>query len=167
MRFEVVQRFALPVDAVAAAYLRPELYETFVDLPKLGEVRPIGVEDRPDGMRVRVWYRFTAPLPPGAGRVVRPELLTWREVTDYEPGGRRGSFRIEPEHYPDVLACAGGIEVVAGDRPGGCVRRVRGDLRIRLPFVLRAATGPVERVVVGGLQEALAAQVPHVEAFAG
>lgn len=164
MRITVEQHIGRPARAVFEAYLQPALYDTFAGLPKLGQV--VGRSAEPDGDEVLVeaWYRFTASLPPGAGRVVDADKLSWLEVTRYRPGDLSGRFELHPDHYPKLLTCHGDI-TIHDEGPGRCTRRIDGDLRLHLPLWARPLTGRAEGALVSGLGEALAAQVPLVERF--
>jgi hypothetical protein len=164
MRFTVEQLIAAPAGAVLEAYLEPALYDTFAGLPKLGDVEGRAAGGEGNEVVVEAWYRFTAPLPPGAGRIVDAHKLTWLEVTRYRPADLTGHFELRPDHYPRLLSCRGDLSVEA-DGPDRCVRRVQGDLRLHLPFWARALTGRAEHAIVSGLREALVAQVPRVERF--
>jgi hypothetical protein len=163
MRLEIRQRFAMGEDEVAAAYLNPGLYPCFHTVGKLGDIAVLGVEEVAEGRRarVRVRYRFMGRVPPLATTVVDPRKLSFVEETIYDEGA--GSFRIIGDHYPGLLSCTGRIELAPQGH--GCVRHVTGELRAHLPLLARPATPVVERSLTSGLGEALAAQVPIVEAF--
>ncbi len=159
MRFEVTQRFAAPVADVLAAYTDPAFYEQLVGLPKVGE--PEVLDKRVDGDRVvlRVHYRFTADLPSAATRVIDPKRLTWVEETTYDLAAATSRSRLLPDHYPDRLtASASASFTAAGD---GTVRRIDGDLKVRMPLV----GGKVEGAIVSGLKEHLADEAKVAERF--
>jgi hypothetical protein len=155
----VEQVYDAPVDEVARAYTEPGLFERLGDLPKLG--RPELLERREDGdrVRLRVRYRFTGDISPAARRVIDPAKLSWVEHTDHDLARRRVEFRMAPDHYPDRLRSSG----LYSFRPDGSgTRRVtEGELVVRVPLV----GGAVERAIVSGLREHLAAEVPLVESF--
>lgn len=159
MRFEVTQRFTAPVADVLGAYTDPAFYEQLVGLPKVGE--PEVLEHRVDGNRVvlRVHYRFTAPLPSAATRVIDPKKLTWIEETTYDLAGATSRSRLLPDHYPDRLTAAATASfAAAGD---GTVRRIDGDLKVKMPLV----GGKVEGAIVSGLREHLADEARVADRF--
>jgi hypothetical protein len=162
MRLDIRQRFAIGPEAVAGAYLDPDLYPRFHTVGQLGDIAVLGIEALGDGHRARVRYRFVGRIPPLASTVVDPDRLSFVEETLYAHGA--GTFRIVGDHYPGLLSCRGRIELGARG-PGGCVRHVSGELQVHLPLLARPATPMVERSLASGLGEALAAQVPIVEAF--
>lgn len=150
MRFQVEQRFDAPVAAVLATYTDPAFYEQLVGLPKVGE--PQVVEHRADADRVvmMVHYRFTADLPGAALAVIDADKLTWIEESTYDLAAATCRSKLLPDHYPDRLtASATSSFEPAG---GGTVRRIDGDLKVRMPLV----GGKVERAIVSGLQDHLA-----------
>jgi hypothetical protein len=153
------QVFDAPVDDVARAYTEPGLFERLGDLPKLG--RPELLERREDGDRVhlRVRYRFTGDISAAARRVIDPAKLTWVEHTTHDLARHRVEFRMAPDHYPDRLRSSGHYSFRADG--SGTRRLTEGELLVRVPLV----GGAVERAIVSGLGEHLAAEVPVVEGF--
>jgi hypothetical protein len=68
-------------------------------------------------------------------------------------------YRLVPDHYADRLQSSGSCSIEpAGD---GCLRTVTGRLKVRALVV----GGAVERAIVSGLREHLAAEVAVVERF--
>lgn len=163
MRFTFDQWFAGDPDAVQAVFLEPGFYEDLATLPKLGTPRLL--EQRRDGDRVhqRVHYRFTGDLSAAVRAVVDPARLTWVDESEHDLAARSVTFRLLPEHYADRFRCAGRyrFEPAPGD-PARTVRRTEGELTVRAAFV----GGAVERAIVSGLGEHLAAEVPIVERWA-
>ncbi|MPY96164.1 MAG: hypothetical protein GEV08_24800 [Acidimicrobiia bacterium] len=165
MKFAIEQRFRRSAHDVYEAYLDPALYDTFTGLPRLGEVKGLSCTDDGADVVVEAWYRFTADLPPGAGRIVDRQRLTWVEESRYRRSDLSGSFEIRPDHYRQLLRCAGTISLEDAAPGAGTVRRVEGDLRLSLPLWARPMTGRAEGAVVDGLRVFLGAEVPVAEAF--
>jgi hypothetical protein len=90
--------------------------------------------------------------------VIDPRRLSWIEHSVHDLADGIMRFRIEPDHYADRLQASGQATIVA--RAGGGSRRtVTGSVRVR---VLLA--GPrVERVIVSGMRDNLAAEAPLVD----
>ena len=159
MRFEIVQRYRSPADAVERAYADGALYPTLVGLPKLGGIELLGEDRDGDVVRMRARYRFTGHLAGAVTAVVDPQKLTWVQESTHELGTGRATFVLLPDHYPDRLQSSGTYDVEAdGD---GSRRIVRGELKVRAPLV----AGRVEKAIVSGLQEYLEAEAPRVDAW--
>lgn len=153
MRFEVTQHYASPAEAVLAVYTEPGFVTSLGELPRIG--RPDELEHRAEAGRVttRIRFRFTAELPAAATAVIDRDRLTWIEETVYDLDARRATVRLLPDHYPDRLTAAATV-AFTDDGRGGSVRRIQGDLKVRMPLV----AGKVERAIVGGLEEYLDAE---------
>ena len=156
MRFRVIQQFAAPVDDVVALYTSAKLYE---QLPEIGRIgRPTVLDRREQGTRVtlRLRYRFTAELPTAALAVIQPDRLTWVEETTTDRATGRSTVRLLPDHYASKLRAGAEVEV----RPDGdgARRHVSGELKVRVLLV----GGQVERAIVAGLEEHLAAEAAAV-----
>lgn len=163
MQVAISQEFAVSPAEVAAAYVDPELYARFEALPKLADVRLVGVERRDDVTVVRVHERFAAPLNAMTRKVLDPARLGWVEESELAADGS-GTFRILPDHYERMLRFAGRITLGPGRGEGTAHRRITGELAVSLPLPLRPFAGVTERTIVDGLADVLAAQVPLVEA---
>ena len=160
MDFTVTQTFAAGADAVARAYASPDLYGLLVGLPKLGA--PEVVDHRVDGalVHLQVRYRFVGDLSPAVTAVIDPRRLTWVEHSSHDLVARTVRYRLVPDHYPDRLQSSGTCAIEpAGD---GSTRTVSGRLKVKALVV----GGAVERAIVSGLREHLAAEVAVVDRFA-
>lgn len=159
MNFRLDQRIAAPPAAVAAAFADPAYYASMGALPKLGTPEVLRREVDGDVITIDVRYRFTGDLSPAVTAVVDPARLTWVEHSTHDLAAREVRFELRPDHYPDRLRCQGGYRLEPdGD---GTVRHAEGDLRVRAPLV----AGMVERAIVSGLREHLAAEAGLVERF--
>ena len=161
MRFELVQRFAHPPEAVDAAYADAALYPTLVGLPKLGDIEVLAHERADARARLSIRFGFTGDLPPAVTAVVDPHRLTWVQETEHDLATGTTTFRLVPDHYPDRLA-ASGRAVVRADGTGSR-RVVSGELKVRALLV----AGKVEQAIVSGLGEYLEAEAPAVDRYLG
>jgi hypothetical protein len=134
---------------VLATYTDPAFYAALDGLPKVGEPRVL--EHRVEGDRVvlRVHYRFTADLPSAALRVIDADKLTWVEETTYDLAAATSRSKLLPDHYPDRLQASATATFTAEGT--GAVRRIDGELKVRMPLV----GGKVEGAIVSGLKEHL------------
>lgn len=159
MRFQIEQRFAADVDAVAQAYADPALYAALDGLLKLSQPEVVSHQVEGDTVVLQVRYHFGGELSAAARAVIDPARLTWVERSTHDLGQRRTTFTMVPDHYRDRFTCEGSYRFEAVD--GGCRRRGEGDLRVKALLV----AGAVEAAIVSGLKEHLVDEVPVVEAF--
>ncbi len=166
MRFQIEQEIAGPVEAVARIYTDPRFYEVLGELPKLG--KPEVLERREDGsvVHLAVRFRFTGNLSPAVTRVVDPDKLTWIEESVHDLSDHTVAFRMNPDHYADRLRSSGSVRF----RPGGdgLTRRLtEGELSVKVPLLMGGGktAGLVEKAIVSGLREHLAAEVEVIERF--
>lgn len=159
MRFDLTQTIAAPVDEVARAYAGADLYEHLGGTDKLGPPDVLERTEHGDTVTLRIRYRFVADLSPAVTAVVDPERLTWVEESVHDLAARTVRVTLHPDHYADRLRCTGTYRYT--ERDGATVRRVDGDLKVKVLFV----AGQVERALVSGLKEHLAAEAPQVEAY--
>jgi Protein of unknown function (DUF2505) len=164
MRFQIEQRIAGPVEAVARIYTEPSFYEQVGALPKLG--KPEVLERREDGSLVHlaVRFRFTGNLSPAVTAVVDPAKLTWVEESVHDLDQYAVTFRMNPDHYRDRLRSQGSVHYEP-DGDGVTRRLTEGELAVKVPLLLGggAVGGVVEGAIVSGLREHLAAEIEVVE----
>jgi hypothetical protein len=152
VRFSLDQDLAGTVEEVLEVLADPGFVPELGALPKVGP--PELLEHRlADGtLHQRVRYRFTGALSPAVTRVIDPSRLVWVDDTTYDLAAGTATFRIRPEHYATRLKCSGRHRFTP--RPGGCRRRIEGDLTVSYPLVGRA----VERAILSGLEEHLGSE---------
>ncbi len=164
MRFQNEQEIAGPVEAVARLYTEPRFYEVLGELPKLG--KPEVLERREEGevVHLAVRFRFTGNLSPAVTRVIDPAKLTWVEESVHDLTDQTVTFRMNPDHYADRLRSNGSVRYEPGG--DGVTRRVtNGELAVKVPLLMGGGktAGLVEKAIVSGLREHLAAEVEVVE----
>lgn len=160
MDFMLDQVFTAGGDALASAYASPELYEHLVGLPKLGPPEVLDHQEDGDKVRMQIRYSFVGDLSPAVTAVVDPRKLSWVEHSVHDLAARRVDYVLAPDHYADRLQSSGSCAI--GDRTnGGSVRTVTGRLKVKALIVGSA----VERAIVSGLREHLAAEVALVDQF--
>ena len=159
MRFDLIQVIDAPVDDVAAAYAGTELYESMGPTSHLGAPEVIGRTELDGRVTLRIRYRFVGDLSPAVTAVVDPARLTWVEESVHDLDGLSVGVTLRPDHYADRLRCTGTYRYQSrGDR---AERRISGELRVKALLVASA----VERAIVSGLEEHLAAEVAAVERY--
>lgn len=159
MRFETTQRYRSTPAEVIGAYADSALYPALVGLPMLGDIAVLDRSERDGRVQLRVRFRYVGDLPPGASAIIDPAKLTWVQETDHDLTSGRIAFRLVPDHYPDRLQANGDLAITADD--SGATRTLTAELKVRAALV----AGRVERALVGGLEEYLAAEAPRVDDF--
>lgn len=159
MDFTMNQPFTADADAVARAYATPDLYEHLVGLPKLGTPKVLDRRVDNDLVHLQVRYRFVGDLSPAVTAVIDPRRLSWVEHSTHDLAARTVRYHLVPDHYVDRLQSSGSCTVRSADE--GSVRTVSGRVKVRAVVV----GGAVERAIVSGLREHLAAEVDVVERY--
>jgi hypothetical protein len=159
VRFVIDQRFDAPAARVAAAFADPGLYATYPDRGSLAPPEVLASHRTGDRVELQIHHRFTGHVSSAVRAVVDPNRLTWVEVVTLDLGTLTGSYRIQPDHYPDRLRCLGTHRFV--DEGDGSRRVVEGELKVRAPLV----AGAVERAIASGLQDHLRDEVAFVASY--
>ena len=161
-KFLVTQKFTASADAVVAAYRRQETWESFADLPFVGDPTVDSFVDDHQ-VEVAMAYKVTLQLPPLAENFIDADKMTFIERTTLAEDGS-GRFVIEPDHYAKLLKSSGRIEMVPLD-DGHCERMIQGSVDLSLGWAGKLFEGPVEDAIVNGLKEALAAQAAQIDSL--
>ena len=164
MRFQIDQEFAGPVDAVARVYTEPRFYELVGELPKLGKPEVLGRSEHGAVVQLSVRYRFTGHLSPAVTKFVDPAKLSWVEESTHDLESHTVTFRMKPDNYADRLQSQGSSRYQSG-ADGITCRLTEGNLTVKLPLLMGGGrtAGIVEKAIVGGIREHLAAEVEVVE----
>jgi Protein of unknown function (DUF2505) len=112
-----------------------------------------------DRATVALRYRFAGELNAAARAALDPAKLTWVEHATHDLARHHVTFRLVPDHYGDRFGASGEATIAA--RGAGSVRTVTGRLGVKAPLVGRA----VERAIVSGLRDHLAAEAVAVDRF--
>lgn len=152
MEFSVAVSVAHPPVAVQDAFLDRDFLAVTGTLPKIGGAEVLELTRDTTTARLRVRYRFTAPLNRAVTRVVDPAKLTWVDVGTFDLVAMRSEHVLEPDNYADRLEAS----YVSTIEPDGARSRwtVRGSLVVHAPLV----GGKVAGVIVDGLKEHAQAQ---------
>jgi hypothetical protein len=152
MDFSIVVPVAHPPGAVQDAFLDPEFLALTGTLPKIGGAEVLELTRDATQARLRVRYRFTAPLNRAVTRVIDPEKLTWVDDATFDLAAMRAEHVLEPDNYADRLQSSY-VSTVAPDG-NGSVWTVAGSLVVHAPLVGAKVAG----VIVDGLREHATAQ---------
>ena len=112
-----------------------------------------------DVVRLQIRYRFVGDLSPAVTAVVDPAKLTWVEHSTHDLVRRSVTYRLVARPLPRPAAVVGHLRDLRRRRRG-TLRTVHGRLKVRALVV----GGAVERAIVSGLREYLAAEADAVDA---
>ena len=152
MDFTIEVSLAHPPAAAQDALLDPEFIHTTADLPKLGGAEVLECTRNNGTARLRVRYKFTAPLSRAVTAVIDPDKLTWVDDARFDLMAFRSEHVLLADHYADRLEA----HYVGSLTPDGNGARwtLQGSLDVHAALV----GGKVAHVIVEGLQEAATAQ---------
>ena len=159
MRFEISQAFRHEARPVDEAYTEPALYPTLVGLPNLGDLQVLSHERDGDSARLRIHCKFVREFSPAVAAAIDPSKLSWVQESVHDLAAGTTRFRFVPDNYADRFSASGSTRMAAkGD---GSVRTLSGEVKVRAPLV----GGRVEKAIVEGLEEYLAAEAALVDQF--
>jgi len=152
MDFTIAVPLVHPPTAVQDAFLDPDFLAITGTLPKIGGAEVLERTRQGDTARLRVRYRFTAPLSRAVTAVIDPAKLTWVDDATFDLAAMRAEHVMQPDNYADRLEAAY-VSTLAADGVG-TVWTVAGSLDVHAAFV----GGKIAAVIVDGLREHATAQ---------
>lgn len=159
MDFSVDVRLSHPPALVQDAFLDPTFVGITGTLSKVGDAEVLERERDPHTARLRVRYRFTAPLSRAVTAIVDPAKLTWVDDGHFDLARMRSEHTLLPDHYADRLESSYVSTLTAdGD---GTRWSVTGSLVVHAAIV----GGRVAAVIVDGLREHAAAEGAACDAW--
>jgi hypothetical protein len=163
MKFTITQEFEASIDDLCAAFVNPEYLAQLGKLPGIGTPTTEVREVDGDVVRYEMRFSFTGSLPGAVTRVIDTKKLTWLEKTTVNTATAKATFAMVPDHYENFFQCRGSW-ALSSTRKGFTTRTITGDLKVNspVPFV----GGQVERAIVSGLRERLAAEPASYAAWA-
>lgn len=158
MNYEAIHRLTAAAPEVIAALVDPAFLTSLDDLPTLAA--PEVLEHRAEGaqIHVAVRLRFRGHLPPAVTAVLDPRRLSWVEHLRWDPASGHATVRVVPDHYANRLRSDATLDVAADGERGSTFRRA-GRVKVSYPIV----GGQVERAIVSGLKENVAAQAAALD----
>lgn len=145
VRFEFEQRWPAPADDVMGVYLDPTFWSGLSGLATTAPPQVLGIERDDRRATVQLRWVLTVDLPPDAARFLDPEHVSWVERTTWDLASRRAEVAFLPDRAGGLLR-ASAVAALLGEGDG-TVRRIEGDLSVRIPLVGRR----VERAIVDGV----------------
>jgi len=158
-KFLVTQQFDASSGAVHQAFLSKQTWQSFSDLPFVGDPVVTSFVGG-DPTVISTAYHVSIDLPPLASNFIDADKMTFVEITTLYGDGS-GSFEIVPDHYANLLAASGRIEMVPFDQ-GRSERLIQGSVDLDLGWAGKLFESPVEDAIVTGLKQALTAQANQI-----
>ncbi len=152
MDFTIEVSLAHPPATAQDALLDPEFIHSTANLPKLGGAEVLECTRNEHTARVRVRYKFTAPLSRAVTSVIDPDNLTWVDDATFDLAACSSEHVLVPDHYADRLQA----HYTSALTPDGSGSRwtLHGSLDVHAPLV----GGKVAHAIVDGLREAATAE---------
>lgn len=152
MQFTIAVSISHPPAAVQDALLDPAFLEVTATMPKIGGAEILELTRKPTTARLRIRYRFTAPLSRAVTRVIDPAKLTWVDDATFDLRALRSEHTLVPDHYADRLESSYTSSLTGTGT--GTRWTVTGTLVVHAPLV----GGRVASTIVDGLREHAEAQ---------
>jgi len=150
--FTIEVPLAHPPAAVQDALLDPDFIHSTADLPKVGGAEVLECTRNDLTARVRVRYKFTAPLSKAITSVIDPEKLTWVDDATVDIATYTSRHQLLPDNYADRLDAH--YNTLLAPDGAGARWTLRGALDVHAPLV----GGKVAHVIVDGIREAAVAK---------
>jgi hypothetical protein len=150
--FTIEVSLAHPPEAVQDALLDQDFIHSTANLPKLGGAEVLECTRNGQTARVRVRYKFTAPLSKAITSVIDPDKLTWVDDATVDVATYTSRHQLLPDNYADRLDAH--YNTVLTPDGSGARWTLRGSLVVHAPLV----GGKVAAAIVEGLREAAAAK---------
>lgn len=147
MDFSIAVPIPHPPTVVQDAFLDPDFLAVTGTLPKIGGAEVLELTRTDTTARLRVRYRFTAPLNRAVTRVIDPQKLTWVDDATFDLAALRSRHVLLPDNYADRLESS--YESTIASEGAGSVWTVSGSLTVHAALV----GGKVASVIVDGLKE--------------
>jgi hypothetical protein len=156
VRFSIDQKVDVSPDAAVAAYGNPAFYEGRPPRDNISVVELVSHEVTDSRILIEVRFKFSGSVSSAVRRVVDPNKMSWINRAEVFPQEHRTTWEVLPDHYPDRLTSSGTYQFSPGaDGPDSAIIHVEGELKVHVPFL----GGTVERVIVSGLRNYIAAEV--------
>jgi hypothetical protein len=149
MKFGFEQRWTTSVARVVDLYTDEEFWSSVSGFSRTTPPEVIEVRRDADTAFTALRWRLNVDLPPQATRFIDPDDVAWVENTSWDLRRATAGVQFVPAQGASLMTASANVAVVAdGDE---AVRRVTGELRVRIPLL----GGRVERAVIDGVEEHL------------
>jgi hypothetical protein len=162
VKFAIGQSVDVAPDVAVAAYGNPAFYEGRPPRDNISVTEVVSHNDTGSQVLIEVRFKFSGSVNSAVRAVVDPSKMSWITRTTIQPSEHRTTFDVLSDNYPDRLSCHGTFHFTDGAAgPDSSVINVEGELKVHVPIVGRT----VERVIVSGLRNYLAAEVAGLPDF--
>lgn len=108
--------------------------KTYEDMPNVASVKITHFVEHPDGRQdIEFTYSAYGQIPPFAQKLLKPEYLTWREVSRWDPHRRVYHFEIIPFFLRNIFLCKG--DWTYEEKDGKVIQTEEGQLSIKVPII--------------------------------
>ena len=161
VKFGFEQRWTTTVADVVELYTSEDFWTSLDHLTKFDPPEVLEVTRHGDTVVTRLRYRLDVDLPAQASHFIDPDDVSWVQVSTWDLSAATAEVVFLPDQGAALMKATASAEVVTDKRDA--VRRVRGDVNVRIPLLGRK----VENVVVEGigdyLEEEADAVATHLE----
>lgn len=158
VKFGFEQRWTASVDDVVQVYLDESFWSGLADLSTTTPPTVLDIARSGDHAVVRLHWVLSVDLPKEAARFIDPDDVAWVEETRWDLRDRSAQVTFLPDQAAGLLRASAAARL----RPEGsdAVRRVDGELQVRIPLLGRK----VEPVIVDGVGDHLEEEAAAVAA---
>ncbi len=162
MRFGFEQRWTSSVGEVVDLYTDEDFWRGVSGFGRTSAPEVLEVTRSDDSARTRLRWKLVVELPSEASRFIDPDNVAWVEDTTWDLGAATADVAFQAAQGASLLRASASVVVVPdGDE---AVRRITGDLKVRIPLIGHK----VENAIVDGIGEHLGEEADvvaqHLEA---
>jgi hypothetical protein len=136
MKMYIEHKFDYPMDLVLKVthydvVADPSIYE---NMPNVTSVKRSHFFQHPDG-RQDIEYTYCAhgQVPPLAQKLIKPNMLSWREISRWDPASRIYYFEIAPFFLANLFMCKGTWKYE--ERAGKVHLIMNSDIHVKVPLI--------------------------------
>ncbi|MCB1271219.1 MAG: DUF2505 domain-containing protein [Microthrixaceae bacterium] len=149
MRFGFEQRWSASVGDVVGLYTDESFWNGVSSFGRTGAPEVIEVTRDELSARTRLRWRLAVDLPREASRFIDPDNVAWVEDTRWDLRSNRAEVAFDPAQAAALIRASAEVAVTSeGDE---AVRRVTGELKVRIPLLGHR----VEEAIADGIEEHL------------
>ncbi len=167
MRIHIKHKFEHPLEWVLKVTHYDLIKDTgnYTELPNVTDVKLTHFTEYPDGRQdIEFTYCAHGQIPPIAQKVLKPEMLTWREVSKWDPNTMVYSFEIIPFFLKKLFFCKG--KWTYTEKRNKVVLEMKGQLNFKVPIVGPIIEKAIFKELVNNQAELYANHIKKLEALA-
>lgn len=134
MKFELLHEFDVDVETFEDITSDPDMEKEYLKLPNLA-TRELVKEAEKNGKLYReVHYIANGFIPLAIRHVIKPKMLTWKEISTFDTKKHHTDWRVETYYFKNVIDCRGTYTCKSNGN-GACLREIHGHIKISIPLV--------------------------------